>query len=261
MKKKYNIGVFDSGVGGTTVLKQVIKLLPNENIIYYADSLNSPYGEKSKEEIVAISKNIVDFFIANDCKLIIIACNTATAGALDYLEKNYSIPIIGVIKNGAISSIKTTKNNKIGILATSFTVKSKAYLNIIKKYSENIHISQQECPEFCPMIENGWSSFENRYELLKKYITNLDKDIDTLILGCTHYPLIKKDIEIFFKGNIIDPAFETAIEVEKTLNNLNLKNSTNLRGNIKFYVSGNLEKFKNIAESFLGFNIENIEKI
>lgn len=261
MKKDYNIGVFDSGVGGTTVLKQIINLLPNENIIYYADSLNSPYGEKSKEEIIELSRNIVEFFIKNNCKLIVIACNTATAGALEYLEKNYSIPIIGVIKNGAISAVKLTQNNKIGVLATSFTVKSKAYLNVIKNYKSDISISQQECPEFCPMIENGWSSFENRYNLLEKYIFNLNKEIDTLILGCTHYPLIKNDIELFFKGKIIDPAFETAIEVKNLLENLKLKNSNSHSGELKFYVSGNLEKFKNIAESFLEFQIKNITKV
>ena len=261
MHNKYNIGVFDSGVGGTTVLKEVINLLPNENILYYGDSGNSPFGEKTPEEIQQLCRKIVNFFINNSCKAVVIACNTATAAALDILKKEFNIPIIGVISAGAKVAVNTTKNNSINILSTPFTALSSAYAKEIKKLSKNINVFQEGCPQFCPMIENGWENYENRESILKEHLNNLPKNSDTLILGCTHYPIIKKDIAKFFNGNIVDPAQETALELKNLLKSNNLLNNDNTNGKVSFYVSGDEKKFKNVAEQFLNFNIERLYKV
>lgn len=261
MLQNQSIGVFDSGVGGTTVLKEILNLLPNENIIYYGDGGNAPYGEKSTEEIQNLCCKILDFFMEKNCKAVVIACNTATAAALDLLRTTYPIPIIGVIAAGAKKAIESTDNLKINVLATPFTVLSKAYVKELEKLTKNISISQEGCPEFCPMIESGWESYPQRKEILKNHISKLSKEADTLILGCTHYPIIKGDIEDIFKGKIIDPAKETASELKELLENRDITNTSKNLGKIDFYVTGNEKNFKIIAEKFLNFKIENIYSI
>lgn len=261
MDNKFNIGVFDSGVGGTTVLKEIINILPNENILYYGDSGNSPYGEKSLEVLQKLCLKIMDFFIGKNCKAVVIACNTATAAALDIIHKNYTIPVIGVINPGASSAINVSSSKNIGVLSTPFTAKSNAYFNAIKKVDESINVYQEGCPELCPMIENDWESYNDRIEILKKHIGALPKNIDTIILGCTHYPIIRKDIDKLFTKNIVDPAKETSIELQKTLKQLNLLNSSKEKGKIEFFVSGDIEKFKKVAETFLNIKITNIYQV
>lgn len=258
MKKNSSIGVFDSGVGGTTILKEILKALPHENIIYYGDSGNAPYGQKSKEEIQKLCCDIMDFFITNNCKAVVIACNTATAAAIDKLKANYSIPIIGVISSGAYGAAKITKNNRINILATPFTVSSNAYITELEKLSKNFTITQEGCPEFCPMIESGWENYDNRFDILQKHFAKLSKDADTLVLACTHYPIIRKDIEKYFSGNIVDPAKETALELYSLLESNNNLNNSDKMGKLDFFVTGNRENFKKVAEKFLGFEIKNI---
>lgn len=261
MCKEYNIGIFDSGVGGTTVLKEVVDILPNENILYYGDNANSPYGEKTLLEIQQLSKNIVSFFIKKKCKAVVIACNTATAAALETLQKEFSIPIIGVISSGAKLAVSITKNNSINILSTPFTALSSAYANEIEKLSKDIKVFQEGCPQFCPMIENGWENYEDREIILKQHLDNLPATSDTLILGCTHYPIIRKDIEKYFTGNIVDPARETALKLKKVLAKKELLNEQKYRGDISFFVSGNKEKFEKVAEQFLGFKIIKLYKV
>ena len=181
----YKIGIFDSGVGGLTVLKEIQNLNKNLEIIYYADTKNSPYGNKTLEEVKSFCKNITQFFIDNHVDLIVIACNTATIASIDFLRTLTNIPIIGVINPGASNAISLTKNNKIGVLATPLTVKSNAYKNEISAFNKNIDIFQKGCKDLCPMIENGWETFSNRKKILKSYIDELPSDIDTLILGST----------------------------------------------------------------------------
>lgn len=258
MLQDQNIGIFDSGVGGTTILKEILKLLPNENIMYYGDSGNAPYGQRSTEDIQKLCCKILDFFMANNCKAVVIACNTATAAALEKLTSLYSVPIIGVIAAGAKGAIKATNNKNINILATPFTVASTAYIKELEKLSRGLSITQEGCPEFCPMIESNWESYENRDEILKSHMDKLSKDADTLILGCTHYPIIKKDIKRYFKGTIVDPARETALELQSLLKLRDLLNTSNKKGKLDFFVTGDKEVFKNIAEKFLGFKINNI---
>lgn len=259
--EKQSIGVFDSGVGGTTVLKEILSILPNENIFYYGDSKNSPYGEKSAEEIQELCYKILDFFIANECKAVVVACNTATAAALDSLKNRYSIPIIGVIDAGVKRALKVSKNNNINILATPFTVSSKAYIDKFRKISKTISITQEGCPEFCTMIESEWESHSDRYTLLEAHMNNLSKEADTLILGCTHYPIIRKDIEKYFSGNIVDPARETALELYSLLKLNDSLNDSEKKGRVDFFITGDKNSFKKVAEKFLEFEIKNIYSI
>lgn len=255
------IGIFDSGVGGLTVLKEIQKIDKNLEIIYYADTLHSPYGSKTLNEIIKYCDNICRFFMDNQVDLIVIACNTATVASIEYLRKAYSsIPILGVIDPGAQAALKATKNNKIGVLATPLTVKTDAYKNEILKHSTVAEVYQQGCDLLCPMIESGWETHENNMDVLKGYINNLPENIDTLVLGCTHYPIIKEDVRKVFGGSIVDPAENTAANVELEIQ-LQESSKSFKRKTLDFFISGDLGIFRNIAEEFLGHPIDYLYKI
>lgn len=239
--KDAKIGLFDSGIGGISVLSELIKILPNEDFIYYGDSINSPYGDKNCDEIITFSIKIVDFLINNNCKIIVIACNTATAAAIEIIKKQFQVPIIGVINNGVKSAIKQTKSNNISVIGTTFTINSKIYIKEFNKVNNNLIIHQISCPKLCPMIENGWEGYEDRLDILKKYLDNIPENVDTLLLGCTHYPIIKHDIKKYFNKLIIDPAKETAKETRDTLKNMNLLNQNGL-GRVLFCVNSDMNK-------------------
>lgn len=256
----YKIGIFDSGVGGLTVLKEIQSLNKNLEIIYYADTKNSPYGNKNLEEVKTLCKNITQFFIDNRVDLIVIACNTATIASIKYLKTLTTTPIVGVINPGSIDAINTTKNNRIGVLATPLTVKLNAYKNEVLTLNKNIKIFQKGCKELCPMIENNWESYPDRKEILKSYINDLPTDIDTLILGCTHYPLIIDDIKEIFNKNIINPAKYTSIQVSKELD-LIRTSSSYTKERVDFFISGEIKEFQNIAEKFLNEKISTIFRV
>lgn len=253
------IGVFDSGVGGTTVLKKLIDILPNEDYIYFADSLNAPYGERTKEEIIALSIKIGDFLLEHGCKVIVIACNTITAAALETMKKKYSIPVLGIVESAARITVSSTKNKNVGVLATPFTVSTNVYEKEIKCIDSSINIFQVGCKEFCSMIEGVWESYDNRLELLKSYITKFeDKNIDTLVLGCTHYPIIRSDIERYVNVNILDPADNMSKEIKFYLEKNKILNDNNKQGSVIYHVSGSVQKFKSIVSSFFNQSIENV---
>lgn len=256
------IGVFDSGVGGLSVLKKIKEKINFADVIYYGDSLHSPYGNKTIEQIQKYSLDIGQFLMDNMVDVIVIACNTATAAALDKMrEKFTSIPIIGVVEPGAITAVKKTKNKKIGVISTPLTAKSGIYKKEIKKINPRIDVFLQGCEKLCPMIEEEWSSTEEETNILRSYIEELPKDIDTLILGCTHYPLIIEDIKNIFDGIIVDPAEETAMSTLFELNKIALRKGIIKRRqemNIDYFVTGDLEKFKKIGEKFMGEKIKNI---
>ena len=185
------IGVFDSGIGGLTVVKEIINNLPDENIVYFGDTARVPYGNKSKNTVLRYSRQIVNFLKTKGVKAIVVACNTASALALDDLEKEIDIPIIGVVKPGAYAAVNTTKNNRVGVIATQSTVQSRLYQEIIAKQAPQINVFAKACPLFVPLVEEGWTNDTITLEVAKRYLRELqDKDIDTLILGCTHYPLL-----------------------------------------------------------------------
>ena len=261
------IAIFDSGFGGITVLKQLLKILPNEAYIFIGDNANIPYGNKSKKEIINLTLKIVNFIIKQNVKIIVIACNTITASAYDILKAKYDIPIMGVISNAVINTINTTKNNNVSILATEFTVNSNEYIKKINECNDRIKITQISCKDLCTMIENDWYSYDNRLDILKKYIKNIDNDSDTLILACTHYPLILDDIKEILKTEknnikyIIDPAYNTALSVKKYLEENYILNNKNNDLSIKIYSTGNINKFKLITNTFIPQNIQNKYKI
>ena len=257
------VGIFDSGVGGLSVLKKIKEKIDFADVIYYGDSMNSPYGSKTIKEIQNLSLKIGEFLIDNQVDIIVVACNTATAASLDILKERFtSIPIIGVIQPGAAMAIKQSKNKKIGVLSTPLTAKSGIYEKIIKTLNPKYEVYQKGCDLLCPMIERGWESSDKNTALLKAYIDQLPNDIDTLILGCTHYPLIREEIEKLVDKKIVDPAEETAMYVLFELNKLALKNgvkkSRKQKINIDYFVTGDIEKFKKVGEKFLGEELSNI---
>ena len=258
-----SIGVFDSGIGGLTVLKEIRKVLPNEKIFYFGDTARVPYGEKTKELITGYSKEIVEFLLDKEVSAIVVACNTATALALEELRKTFKIPIIGVIKAGAKTAINTTKSGNIGVIGTKATVNSKRYEEEIKKLSENVKVIAKACPLFVPAVEEGILDGKLVDQIIKTYLDDFEKEIDTLILGCTHYPLLKSAIgKIYTNLNIVDPARETALDLKEILEEKNLlKNDATKNREVKYYVTDGKDKFKEIGIMFLDENIEKVELV
>ncbi|MDR2251787.1 MAG: glutamate racemase [Endomicrobium sp.] len=257
------IGIFDSGFGGLTVMSAINKVLPSENLIYFGDTVHIPYGAKSQNAILKFSKEITSFLIKNRVKLIVVACNTASALALPVLEKTLKVPIIGVIAPGAKAAIDASKNFRIGIIGTKGTIGSKFYPKAINKLAK-AKIYQHACPLLVPLVEKGWIDGEITDRTVKKYIKHLlAKKIDTLVLGCTHYPLLRKTLERNLDKNIIlvDPATSTALEVKRILDKKSLLASKNGKKYLKFYVSDNPEKFKKIGRRFFSKNITTVKKI
>ncbi|MEG0069338.1 glutamate racemase [Cetobacterium sp.] len=257
------IGVFDSGVGGLSVLKKIKEKVDFADIIYYGDSLNAPYGSKSIPDIQELCLKIGEFLIDNRVDVIVIACNTATAAALDVLKERFtSIPVIGVVNPGASMAIKQSKNKKIGVICTPLTAKTRIYEKVITELNPKYQVYQKGCELLCPMIERGWESSEKNKKILKQYIDALPSDIDTLVLGCTHYPLIREDIEEISDKKIVDPAEETAMNVLFELNRISLKTgrkkSRKEKINIDYFVTGDIEIFKEVGERFLGEKVLNV---
>lgn len=260
MDKKCCIGVFDSGVGGVSVLKQIIKLLPNENIIYFGDTKNIPYGDKTKEEIQKLSKRIVEFLITNNCKALVIACNTISIATLDELKAHSNIPIIGIIDAG-VEAVSSNGYSEVAVLGTAFTIKSGAHSAKIKKKNKKMKVNSISCERLCPMIEEGWEKYDDRFEILANYMSNVPKSSEALLLACTHYPFIISDIEKMFEGRIIDPSSECARELFRVLKKEDILLNDKTKGKIEFYITGDKNNFKEKAEKFLGREIKDIYKV
>ncbi len=260
MSNNSPIGFFDSGVGGLTVMREFIKKMPNEDLIYFGDTARVPYGSKSKEIVTEYSKQIVNFLNTKNVKLIVIACNTATALAYEELKKYTNIPIIEVITPGSMSAINNTKNNKIGIIATEATVKSCAYVDKIRNIDDSIEVYQKACSLFVPLVEEGWVDKEVTYEICKEYLQDLiEQDVDTIVLGCTHYPLLKDKIEKVCVGiDVINPAKATCEMAKKYLEDNKLLASKK-NGKYKLYTSDYTEKFDEICKRILDVN--SVEKL
>lgn len=259
--KEAPIGVFDSGVGGLTVAREIMRQIPNEKIIYFGDTARVPYGSKSKETVTRFSRQIVRFLQTYQVKTIVIACNTASAYALDELEKEIDIPIIGVVKPGAKAATEATRNGKIGVIATEATIGSQIYSQYIKQLHENVTIYGKACPLFVPLVEEGLWEDPVTDEIARRYLNELiDIDIDTLILGCTHYPLIRSTIErvVGEKVTLVNPAYETAKELKEMLAQKDLLNASHPKlgeNQYQFYVSDGAEKFKRFANSIIKYGI------
>ena len=261
MHKDAPIGIFDSGVGGLTVVREIMRQIPNEKIIYFGDTARVPYGSKSQETVTRYSEQIVRFLKSFGVKTIVVACNTASAYALETLEKNSDIPIIGVVKPGAKVAAETTKNGRIGVIATEATISSHIYAEYIQELKSHVSIHEKDCPLFVPLVEEGLLQDPVTDEIARRYLTELiDIDIDTLILGCTHYPLIRSTLAriVGEKVTLVNPAYETAIELKQLLADLNMLNdeAPGLGSNqYQFYVSDKAEKFVRFANSIIKYGI------
>lgn len=261
------IGVFDSGVGGLTVVREIMRQLPDEKIIYFGDTARVPYGSKSKDTVTKYSRQIIRFLRTKNVKAIVIACNTASAYALEDIRKEINIPIIGVVKPGAKVAAQTTHNKKIGIIATEATISSNIYTEFIKEISPESSVISKACPLFVPLVEEGLTQDWVTKEIAARYLQELKKcNIDTLILGCTHYPLIRKLIgEVMGQDvTLVNPAYETAKELEKLLQDerLEARHCQNDKNKMyELYVSDTAEKFKTFALSILPFEVETIKQI
>ena len=260
-KQSAPIGVFDSGIGGLTVVREIMRQIPNEKIIYFGDTARVPYGSKSKDTVTRYSRQIVRFLQTQNVKTIVIACNTASAYALDDLEKEFDIPIMGVVRPGAKVAAETTKNGKVGVIGTEGTIGSHIYGTYIKQIDPKVQVIGKACPLFTPLVEEGLWEDPVTDEIASRYLSELiDINIDTLILGCTHYPLIHSTVGKIMGENVtlVNPAYETARELKELLtkeNLLNMKKATLGENQYQFYVSDAAEKFKTFANSIIKYGI------
>lgn len=255
------VGVFDSGVGGLTVVREIMRQMPDEKIIYFGDTARVPYGSKSQETVTKYARQIIRFLKTQQVKAIVVACNTASAYALDELEKETSIPIIGVVKPGARVAADTTVNGKVGVIGTEGTIGSRIYSRYIKELNPAVEVIGKACPLFVPLVEEGLLKDPVTDEIASRYLSELiDIGIDTLILGCTHYPLIRSTIGKIMGDNVklVNPAYETACGLKSLLEKENLLNDNTPKlgdNQYQFYVSDAAEKFKRFANSTLKYGI------
>lgn len=267
MDKEAPIGVFDSGIGGLTVAREIMRQIPNEKIIYFGDTARVPYGNKSKETVTRFSRQIVRFLESHQVKTIVVACNTASAYALDELEDEIDIPIMGVVKPGAKAAAEATRNGKIGVIATEATINSHIYGEYIKELNPDVQIWGKACPLFVPLVEEGLLQDPVTDEIARRYLTELiDLNIDTLILGCTHYPLIRSTIGRIMGENVnlVNPAYETARELKEMLAEKNLlqDKAPGLGSNqYQFYVSDTTDKFIRFANSIIKYGILSAKQV
>ena len=253
------IGVFDSGLGGLTVVKELIRQLPSEDIVYYGDTARVPYGTKSKRSIIDFSKENTKILLKHKVKMIVVACNSSSSYALDGLRKEFRVPIIGVINAGAQKAAALTQNNRVGVIATSATIVSGQYVKAIKYYKKAIKVFSKACPLFVPLVEEGWFAKPVTLEVAKNYLKSLKKSgIDALILGCTHYPLLKNTIQKVMgkKVELVDSAKEVAREVKQLLNETDHRRILKRKTQYKFLISDQPQGFQDIAKRFLGKNIK-----
>lgn len=258
------IGIFDSGIGGLTVLKEILRVLPHENTIYLGDTARVPYGIRSPETVIRYSFENTKFLSFKDIKILVIACNTASSVSLDAIKSRVSIPVIGVIEPGAKAAAKATMSKKIGVIGTEATIKSTAYTKAIKAIDEQVEVFGLACPLFVPLVEEGWTEGHIAEIIAGKYLADLKgKDIDTIVLGCTHYPLLKKVIaEVMGSGiRLIDSAVEISQEIRGILENLGIKRDKKSPAFREYYVTDSPERFLKVGEQFLGQQIARIEKI
>lgn len=263
---EYAIGIFDSGIGGLTVLREIKQQLPMENIIYLGDTARVPYGTRSAQTVLKYSIANTDFLLKQNIKLLIVACNTASAIATDALRKRYAIPVVEVITPGARGAARATRNRKVGVIGTEATVKSAAYQKAIKELRPDIDVFARPCPLFVPLAEEGWCDPADEIVRMTatRYLVELIKyDIDTLVLGCTHYPLLKGAIQNIMGCGValIDSAEETAQEVSGLLHNSKMHRTDAEQGTCTFFVTDIPHRFIETGKLFLGTGIESAQLV
>jgi glutamate racemase len=260
----YPIGIFDSGIGGLTVAKKIFELLPNESVIYFGDTARYPYGPRSKRIVRSFSFQNTNFLLRQRVKLVVVACNTASAVALDILRKSYDIPMIGVVEPGARAAARATRNGRIGVIGTVGTIHSGAYQKAIRRLNPQLRVHAIPCPLFVSLAEEGYVNKEATRLIAREYLSPLlKKRVDTLVLGCTHYPLLKSVISrVMGEGTeLIDSAGETAREVKSFLIESALLRNTRRRAFHRFYVSDIPDRFVQVGERFLRAKIKDVKRV
>ncbi|MCC8150123.1 MAG: glutamate racemase [Lachnospiraceae bacterium] len=261
------IGVFDSGVGGLTVAREIMRQIPEERIVYFGDTARVPYGSKSKETIIRFSRQIIHFLRTKEVKAVVVACNTASALALETLQPELDIPIIGVVTPGAKVAANTTKNGKIGVIATESTIESHLYTKVIRQHNPRAQVFGKACPLFCPLVEEGWLKDPVTVEVATRYLNPLlETGIDTLVMGCTHYPLLRPVLRQIMgeKVNLVNPAYETARELKELLEQNGLANDGQRppEGTMhRFYVSDAANKFRQFANTIIPYGVDTTQLV
>ena len=258
------IGVFDSGIGGLTVLERIVQRLPAENLIYLGDTARYPYGNKSPETVTRYAIEDAGFLVERGVKLIVVACNSASAVALDALGRSLDVPVIGVIEPGARTAVERTRNGKVGVIGTEATIASGTYTRALRRLSPDLEIYTRACPLFVPLAEEGWTDNEVARAAVSLYLASLRASaIDTLVLGCTHYPLLKPAIGAYLGEGVtlVDSAEETAREVEATLRRDGLARRGPGAGAVSFFVTDVPDRFVRVGRRFLDERVESAVRI
>jgi len=259
-----SIGIFDSGVGGLTVLREIMKVMPQEDTIYFGDTARVPYGTKSPETVIRYSEEIAAFLVKKEIKLLVVACNTASSVALSTLKRKLAIPVVGVIEPGADRAVELSATGRIGVIGTAGTIRSSAYTKAIKRRAPDSVVVTRACPLFVPLAEEGWTDNEVARLAAKIYLNELnDSRIDTLVLGCTHYPLLKPVIsEITGNGvTLVDSAEETARRVAAILERKKLLRHASETGNHHYYVTDIPAGFIRVGNRFLGGKLGDVYQV
>jgi len=257
------IGVFDSGIGGLTVVDALKNALPNESILYVGDTARVPYGNKSQNMVQQFSKEITNWLLAQNCKCIVVACNTASSLALNYLNAQFNVPIFGVIRPGVSAALDATVNQHVGVLGTHATVSSDAYGKYLKDLNPSISVTSQACPLFVPLVEEGWTDGDVPISIAQTYLEPMKASkVDTVILGCTHYPILKPVIQhvVGSQVNLVDSGSATSKVVRQILNDHNIQSHETI-GTLKCFVTDSPESFKSLASRFISVEIDAISHI
>jgi glutamate racemase len=258
------IGVFDSGIGGLTVVREMLQRLPGESIIYFGDTARVPYGSKSPATVARYSEEAAAFLMSRDVKMVVIACNTATAHAGKRLAEKLPVPVVGVIEPGARAAVQATRTGRVGVIGTAGTIRSGAYDLAVRRLFDDARVYAQPCPLFVPLVEEGWRTHEAARLIASDYLNPLrEMDVDVLILGCTHYPVLRELIAecMGSEVSLVDSAAETAMEVERILDDGGLRRSAGLPPEYTFLASDAPLRFRDVGRTFVGEIIREVEHI
>lgn len=258
------IGVFDSGVGGLTVVREIMRQLPSENIVYFGDTARVPYGSKSKQTVLKFSRQIVRFLMTQNVKAIVFACNTASALALEDMRDEMELPVVGVVRPGAKMAVEMSKTKSVGIIATEGTIKSGIYTDYIRQLDKEVTVVSKACPLFVPLVEEGLIEDRIVDDMVDRYLSELKEyRVDSLVLGCTHYPLLSNPIKRYMgeKVTLINPAYETAKELKNILGEKNMLCTEDKMPLYKFYVSDGVDKFKAFADRVLPIHVDTVNVV
>ena len=254
-----SIGVFDSGLGGLTAAKEIMRLFPNESIVYFGDTSRVPYGTRSKETILKYTYSDIRFLLTQGVKMIVIACGTASSAALPHIKDDFNVPIYGVVDAAVYAAVRETKNKRIGVIGTSATIKSGAYMRYIEEYDPTIRTFERACPLFVPLVENGHFDTKVTELVIEEYLAEIrDAGVDTLILGCTHYPLLEGMIARYMGEGVklISPGQEVARFLKKKINENNRHSEVKDEHQYSYFVSDSVEQFEELGGIFLEKEID-----